>query len=89
MASKVCESCVSKEVLWQVESLIVENYESYQSLASSKEKEWMPSLQVGTDGFLQLMQWVPVLLSPAQLAQIQGLQQKIKSQSEFYIHTLR
>lgn len=46
----------------------------------------MPSLQVDTGGFLQLTQWVPVLLSPAQLGQIQGLQQKIQSESEFYTH---
>lgn len=43
----------------------------------------MPSLQVDTDGFLQLKQWVPVLLSPVQLGQIQGLEQKSRSESEF------
>lgn len=66
--------------------VLIENYDSYRSPASSKEKEWMPSLQVDTDGFLQLMQSVPVLLSPTQLGQIQGLEQKLWSESEFYTH---
>lgn len=46
----------------------------------------MPSLQVDTDGFLQLMQWVLVLLSPAQLGHIQGLQQKIQSLNFIHMH---
>lgn len=44
----------------------------------------MPSLQVDTDDFLQLLQWAPVLLSTAELEQIQGLQQNIQLQSKIY-----
>lgn len=79
----VYEVYASKVILRQVQDLI-KNYKAYQSLASSMVKEQMPSSQVDTDDFLQLLQWAPVLLSTAELEQIQGLQQNIQSQSKIY-----
>lgn len=65
--------------------MTIDNDKTYQSLTSSKEKEQMPNLQVDTDDFLQLQQWVPMLLSPAELEQIQGLEQNIQSQFSIWI----